>query len=122
MEKTGAELMLGWFEDVWTQGKTSPIPSLLDVSRVIAEGGGNVPIGSEEAQRAQRTLKEALTDIWLDVESFTSNGDQVTCAMVVKARDKISGEPVAFRSTFDGRVRDGQLVCVSNAIDALSLV
>jgi ketosteroid isomerase-like protein len=119
MEKTGAELMLGWFEDVWTQGKASPIPSLLDVSRVIVEGGGNVPIGSEEAHRAQRTLKEALTDIRLDVESFTSNGDQVTCAMVVKARDKMSGEPVAFRSTFDGRVRDGQLVSVSNAIDAV---
>jgi len=39
--------------------------------------------------------------------------------MVVKARDKMSGEPVAFRSTFDGRVRDGQLVSVSNAIDAV---
>ena len=119
MEKTGAELMLGWFEDVWTQGNGSLIPSSLDGSRAIAEGGASVPIGSAEAQRAQRTLKEALTDIRLDFESFTSNGDQVTCAMVVNARDKISGAPVAFRSTFDGRVRDGQLVSVSNAIDAV---
>ncbi|MBC2735628.1 MAG: nuclear transport factor 2 family protein [Desulfobacteraceae bacterium] len=121
MEKTGAELMLGWFEDMWTQGNGSSIPPLLDASRATLEGGASVPIGSEEAQRAQRALKEALTDIRLDFESFTSDGDQVSCAMVVNARDKISGEAVTFRSTFDGRVRDGQLVCVSNAIDALSL-
>jgi ketosteroid isomerase-like protein len=119
MEKTGAELMFGWVEDVLTQGDGSPIPSSLDASRAIPEGGASAPTGSAEAQQVQRTLKEALTDIRLDVESFTSNGDQVTCAMVVKARDKISGEPVAFRSTFDGRVRDGRLVSVSNAIDAV---
>jgi ketosteroid isomerase-like protein len=119
MEKTGAELVLGWFKDVWTQGNGSTIPPSLDASRAIEEGASSVPIGSEEIQRAQRILKAALTDIRLDFESFTSNGNQVTCAMVVKARDKLSGEPVAFRSTFDGRVRDGQLVSVSNAIDAV---
>ncbi|MEE4112537.1 MAG: nuclear transport factor 2 family protein [Desulfobacteraceae bacterium] len=119
MKKTGAELMFGWVEDVWTQGKASLFPPLSVASRAIAEGGAVVPIGSEEVQQAQGTLKEALTDIRLDFESFTSNGDQVTCAMVVNARDKISGEPVAFRSTFDGRVRDGQWVCVTNAIDAV---
>lgn len=119
MEKTGAELIFGWVEDVWTQGDGSLTPSSLEAPRAISEGGASVPISSAEAQWGQRTLKTALTDIRLDFESFTSNGDQVTCAMVVNARDKISGEPVVFRSTFDGRVRDGQLVCVSNVIDAV---
>jgi len=58
-----------------------------------------------------------MTDIRLGFESFASDGDQVICVMVVKARDKVSGEPLAFRSKFDGRVRGGQLVSASNAID-----
>ena len=34
------------------------------------------------------------------------------CVMVVKARNKFSGDPIAFRSTFDGR-----RVNIYNAID-----
>ena len=39
--------------------------------------------------------------------------------MAVKARNKVSGEPVAFRSCFDGKLRDGRLVSTTKAIDYL---
>lgn len=117
MEKTGTEMVFQWFEDVWTQGAKASIRPPQDASYALSGGGSSVPINSEEFLRAHRSLKEGMTDIRLGFESFASNGDQVSCVMVVTARDKVSGEPVAFRSTFDGRVQDGQLVSASNDID-----
>jgi hypothetical protein len=117
MEKTGAELMFGWVEDVWTQGNEAPGMNWSGDSYIISEGGTTVPLSSEEFRRAHRHLKEGLTDIRLGFESFAISGDHVTCAMVVKARNKFSGEPIALHSKFDGRVRDGQLVSAANAID-----
>jgi hypothetical protein len=117
MEKTGTEMVFKWFEDVWAQGDEALIRPPHDASYAISGGGSSVPISSEEFRRAHRDLKEGMADIRLGFESFASNGDQVTCAMVVKARDKVSGAPMAFRSSFDGRVRGGQLVSASNAID-----
>jgi hypothetical protein len=117
MEKTGAEVVFRWFEDLWAQGGEASICPPQDASYAISGDGSSVPISSEEFRRAHRNLKEDMTDIRLGFESFASDGDQVICAMVVKARDKVSGEPLAFRSKFDGRVRGGQLVSASNAID-----
>ena len=117
MEKTGTEVVCRWSEDVWAQGDEALICPPQDASYVISGNGTSVPISSEEFRRAHRNLKEGMADIWLDFEFFASNGDQVSCAMVVKARDKVSGAPVAFRSKLDGRVRDGQLVRASNDID-----
>jgi hypothetical protein len=117
MEKTSAELVFKWFEAVWTQGDEAPGMAWPGDSYVISEGGTTVPLSSEEFRRAHHHLKEGLTDIRLGFESFAISGDHVTCAMVVKARNKFSGEPIAFHSKFDGRVRDGQLVSAANAID-----
>ena len=117
MEKTSAELVFKWFEAVWAQGGEAPGTGWPGDSYVISEGGTAVPLSSEEFRRAHRNLKEGLADIRLGFESFAISGDHVTCAMVVKARNKFSGEPIAFRSKFDGRFRDGQLVSAANAID-----
>jgi len=117
MEKTGTEVVFRWFEDLWAQGGEASIRPPQDASYAISGEGSSVPISSEEFRRAHRDLKEGMADIRLGFESFASNGDQVICAMVVKARDKISGEPLAFRSRFAGRVRGGHLVSASHAID-----
>ncbi|GEM_PF-2707543 len=119
MEKTSAELFFGWFEDVWTNGVAASPGALLDRSRAGCDAGDAAPRALDGARRARQSQEE-LTDIRLDFESFESNGDQVTCALVVKARGKASNEPVAFRAKFDGRVRDGQLVSAANAIDYLA--
>ena len=117
MEKTSAELVSKWFEAVWAQGDEAPGMGWPGDSYAISEGGATVPLSSEEFRRAHRNLKEGLADIRMGFESFAISGDHVTCAMVVKARNKFSGEPIAFHSKFDGRVRDGQLVNAANAID-----
>jgi len=118
MEKTSAELVFKWFEAVWAQGSEAPgMGWPAGDSYFISESGTTVPLSSEEFRRAHHHLKEGLTDIRLGFESFAISGDHVTCAMVVKARNKFSGEPIAFRSKFDGRFRDGQLVSAANAID-----
>lgn len=117
MDKTGTEVIFRWFEDLWAQGDEAPMRPPQDASYTLSGEGSSVPISSEEFRRAHRNLKEGMADIRLGFESFASDGNQVICAMVVKARDKVSGEPLAFRSKFDGRVRDGQLVSASNAID-----
>ena len=119
MEKTSAELVFKWLEDVWTQEDEAPEMGWPGDSYAISEGGTTVPLNSEEFRRAHRHLKEGLADIRLGFESLAISGDHVTCAMVVKARNKFSGEPIAFRSKFNGRVRDGQLVSAANAIDYL---
>lgn len=119
MEKTSAELFFRWFEDVWTHGDTASPGALLDRSRAGCDAGDAAYRTPGESCRA-RQVQEELTDIRLDFESFASTGDQVSCALVVKARGKASNEPVAFRAKFDGRVRDGQLVSAANAIDYLA--
>jgi len=119
MEKTSAELFFSWFEDVWTHGVTTSPGALLDRSRAGGDAGDAASRTLDGVSRARRSQEE-LTDIRLDFESFESNGDQVTCAFVVKARGKASNEPVTFRAKFDGRVRDGQLVSAANAIDYLA--
>lgn len=119
MEKTSAELVFKWLAEVWAQEDGAPEMGWPGDTYAISERGTTVPLNSEEFRRAHRHLKEGLADIRLGFESFAISGDHVTCAMVVKARNKFSGEPIAFRSKFDGRVRDGQLVSAANAIDYL---
>lgn len=119
MDRTSTSMVFKWFEEVWTQSGEAGDASRHEASYAITGGGASVPLNWEEFQRAHRSLKEGLADIRLGFESFVSDGDRVTCVMVVKARNKFSGDPIAFRSTFDGRVRDGRLVSVSNAIDYL---
>ncbi|MGD9332718.1 MAG: hypothetical protein PVJ53_15495 [Desulfobacterales bacterium] len=119
MERTSTELVFDWFEEVWSQPQEDENPCGPEASYAISGGGASVPVSSEEFRRAHRSLKEGLADIHLGFESFASDGDRVTCDMVVKARNKVSGEPVAFRSRFNGEVRDGRLVSSSNAIDYL---
>jgi len=119
MEKTSTSMVFKWFEEVWAQSGEAADTPRHAASCAITEGGASVPLNWEEFQRIHRGLKEGLADIRLGFESFVSDGDRVTCAMVVKARNKFSGDPIAFRSTFDGRLRDGRLVSVSNAIDYL---
>lgn len=119
MEKTSSSLVFKWLEAVWTQNDEAVAPPRPETTYAIKERGGSVPLSWEEFQRAHRSLKEGLADIRLGLESFASDGDRVTCAMVVKARNKFSGAPIAFRTRFDGRVRDGRLISASNAIDYL---
>ena len=119
MEKTSTSLVFKWFEKVWTQSDEAADGPWPEASYAIKERGGSVPLNWEEFQRAHRSLKEGLADIHLGFESFVSDGDRVTCTMVVKARNKFSGAPIAFRNRFDGRVRDGRLISASNAIDYL---
>ena len=108
MEKTSTEIFFKWLEDVWTQSDKLPSVSLPEGATGAIEN---------EADNVRRN--EDLADVRLEFESFASNGDHVTCAMVVKAKSKVSGEPVAFRAKFDGKVRDGQLVGAANAVDYL---
>lgn len=119
MEKTSATLMFKWFEEVWAQSEDASDALRHGAAGATTAGGASVPLSWEEFQRAHRSLKEDLADIRLGFESFCSDGDRVTCAMVVKARNKVSGDPITFRSTFDGHVRDGRLISASNAIDYL---
>jgi hypothetical protein len=120
MEKTRTELVCKWLEEVWSEEDEATADCWPNVSYAISEDGGAMPLSAEEFHRAHRSLKEGLSDIRLDFESMAISGDHVTCAMTVKARDKVSGEPIAFRSKFDGCIRDGQLVSAANAIDYLS--
>ena len=118
MKKTGTEVVFRWFEDLWAQqGGEAAVRPPQDASYAISGDGSLVPISPEAFMRAHRDLKEGMTDIHLGFEFFASDGDQVICAMVVKARDKVSGKPLAFRSQFDGRLQGGQLVSAANAID-----
>jgi len=119
MKKTSSELFFKWFEDVWAHDDPVFTGISPDRSRAASGTGDVLPMTPGEFRRANPVHDEALTDIRLDFESFESNGDQVTCALVVKARNKISNEPVAFRAKFDGRVRDGELVGAANAVDYL---
>jgi hypothetical protein len=119
METANAELVFKWFEEVWSQGGDAP-RRRPDNTRVIASEGEPAPLSAEDFRRIHRNLKEALTDIRLSFKSFASSGDQISCIMVVRAKNRYSGEPIAFRSTLNGRVRDGQLVGAVNAIDYLS--
>jgi len=119
MERTSTELVCKWLADVWSEEDDMAAACWPTVSYVISEGGGAMPLSAEEFRRAHHSLKEGLTDIRLAFESLEISGDHVTCAMRVKARHKVSGDPVAFRSLFDGRIRDGQLVSAANAIDYL---
>lgn len=110
MEKTNIYLVFKWFEHVWAQGDKMSDTHLSDVSSAEPEDGVSLDTESEVFRRVHPGFNEELADIQLDFESFMSDGDRVTCAMVAKARNKVSGERIAFRSLFDGRVKDGRLV------------
>lgn len=119
MESTSTAMVFKWFETIWTQSDDDTDMDLPKASYAITGGGGSVPLDAAEFRRAHRSIKEGLADIRLGFESFVSDGRHVSCVMSVKARNKFSGDPIAFRSTFDGRIRDGRLISASNAIDYL---
>jgi hypothetical protein len=121
MEKTSAELVFKWLEEVWSEEDETTADCWPNVSYAVSESGGAMPLSPEEFHRAHRNLKEGLSDIRLDFESMAISGDRVTCAIMVKARNRFSGEPIAFRSKVDGCIRDGQLVSAANAIDYLQV-
>ena len=93
MKRTSTELVFKWLEEVWIKGDCV-LPTPL----------------SDAFHRAYPDLADELADIHLGFESFESDGKRVTCAMVVNARHKTSGEPVKFRSRLDGKVQNGRLV------------
>jgi len=119
MEKTSTELVCKWLEEVWSEEDETTEDCWPNISYAISQDGGAMPLSAEEFRRAHHSLKEGLADIRLGFESLAISGDHVTCAMVVRARNKFSGEPVTFRSKFDGRIRNGELVSAANAIDYL---
>ncbi len=113
MEMTRTQRVFKWFEDVLSHGDAnSDKPS-------VENSTASLLTGLAGSLSGHPFWKDDLEDIHLGLESFVSDGDRVTCAMVVKAHHKTSGEPVAFRSRLDGRVEDGRLVETSTAVEDL---
>ena len=119
MERTSTELIFKWFEEVWTSGYRVPHAPLSDGINTPAVAEASALAPAEAVRLIPTDLVNKLADFELGFESFASDGNRVSCAMVVKAHNRTSGEPVAYRALLDGRVRDGRLVRTANASDAL---
>lgn len=114
MERTSTELIFKWFEEVWTSGDRVSHASLSDGINTPALAEASALARPDALRLIPDALVDELADFQMGFESFASDGNRVSCAMVVKAHNRASGEPVAYRALLDGMVREGRLVRTAN--------
>jgi len=131
MEEQNKALIRRWFEEVWNRGRLDLIAEMRSPEAIVTglEDGNAESRGEKPFIRFYATLREALPDLYLNIEDVIAEGDKVAVRITAEGTHKTEalGFPathrkVRFSTMVMARISGGKIVQAWNLLDQLELL
>ena len=110
-----------WFRRVWHEEDAGAISEMMLSDAQVKGMSNQVVVGAEGFTAFQQALLALLSDIRIEFDHYSEDGDWVTVLFNVRAVCRKSGKPAAFTAQAMARIADGQIAEAYNHVDFISM-